>query len=172
MGDVFATSVYRKPTFSGVYTNYNSFIPEIYKSGLIRTLLFRLYSICSDWSLVNKEIEHLHSVMKRNGYPDNLINTVTRHFLSRLFAEDNQRKVPTAEKKTFQLCLPFLGKITSKTEIAISKALRQYLPSCKVRITTTATVRLRSLFSFKDKISRYLSSGVVYRFTCGCCKAP
>ena len=171
LNDLFVTSVYRKPTFSGVYTNYNSFIPEIYKSGLIRTLLFRLYSICSDWSLVNKEIEHLHSVMKRNAYPDSLINTVTRRFLARLFAEESQRKVSTVEKKTFQLYLPFLGKITSKTEKSIARTLRQYLPSCKVRITTTATVRLRSLFSFKDKIPRYLSSGVVYRFTCGCCKA-
>ena len=36
----FITSVYRKPTFRGVYTNYNSFIPLIYKTGLVRTLLF------------------------------------------------------------------------------------------------------------------------------------
>lgn len=68
----FVTSVYRKPTFSGVYTNYNSFLPQTYKSGLIRTLLFRLYTICSDWNMVHKEIEHLKSVMKRSAYPERL----------------------------------------------------------------------------------------------------
>ena len=120
MSDMFVTSVYRKPTFSGVYTNYNSFIPEIYKSGLIRTLLFRLYSICSDRSLINKEIEHLHSIMKRNAYPDSLTNTVIRRFLARLFAEDSQKStVSTREKKTFQLYLPFLGRIASLSCILV-----------------------------------------------------
>ena len=33
------TSVYHKPTFSGVYSNFNSFISEEYKVGLIFTLL-------------------------------------------------------------------------------------------------------------------------------------
>ena len=34
----FKTSVYHKPTFSGVYSNFNSFISEEYKVGLIFTL--------------------------------------------------------------------------------------------------------------------------------------
>ena len=33
----FVTSVYRKPTFSGVFTNFESFIPDTYKRGLIET---------------------------------------------------------------------------------------------------------------------------------------
>ena len=39
----FITSVYRKPTFTGVYTHYQSFIPSVYKFGLISTLLFRYF---------------------------------------------------------------------------------------------------------------------------------
>ena len=34
------TSLYRKKTFSGVYMNYNSFLPTNCKKGLIDTLLF------------------------------------------------------------------------------------------------------------------------------------
>ena len=37
----FVTSVYHKPTFSGVFTNFESFIPDIHKSGLIETSLHR-----------------------------------------------------------------------------------------------------------------------------------
>ena len=37
----FVTNVYRKKTFSGVYTSFGSFIPETYKTGLIKSLLFR-----------------------------------------------------------------------------------------------------------------------------------
>ena len=35
----FLTSVYRKPTFSGVFTNFDSYIPLSYKSGLTSSLL-------------------------------------------------------------------------------------------------------------------------------------
>ena len=40
----FATSVYRRKTFSGVYSNFNSFVPKTYKP-LIKSLLFRCFSI-------------------------------------------------------------------------------------------------------------------------------
>ena len=46
----FTTTVYYKPTFSGVYSNSNSFIADEYKHGLIFTLLFRIFSIVSDFS--------------------------------------------------------------------------------------------------------------------------
>ena len=35
----FVTSVYRKPTFSGVFTNYESFIPRYQKRRLLHLLL-------------------------------------------------------------------------------------------------------------------------------------
>ena len=41
-------SVYRNPTFSGVYTYFDSFLPDVYKIGMIYTLVnscFRIYSI-------------------------------------------------------------------------------------------------------------------------------
>ena len=97
----FLDFVYRKPTSSGVYTNYSSFLPEIYDSGLIRTLIFRLYTICFSWSPIHLEIEHLRTVMRRNPYPDTLIDNAIKRFLAHLFAEN----VPSTETKTFQLYL-------------------------------------------------------------------
>ena len=41
----FVTSVYRKPTFSGVFTNYDSFIPTYQKRGFLHTLLHRNFRI-------------------------------------------------------------------------------------------------------------------------------
>ena len=43
------TSLYRKKTFSGIYLNFNSFLPMDYKKGLIHNLLFRAYNICADY---------------------------------------------------------------------------------------------------------------------------
>ena len=48
----FKTSVYHKLTFSGAYSNFNSFISEEYKVGLIFTLLFRTFSIVSNYFVI------------------------------------------------------------------------------------------------------------------------
>ena len=37
----FVTTVYRKPIFSGVYTHFDSFLPTVYKVGVIYTLACR-----------------------------------------------------------------------------------------------------------------------------------
>ena len=60
--DKFATNVYRKKTFSGVYTNFKSFIPETYKIGLIKSLLFQCFSLCSDFIKFHHEIDYLKSI--------------------------------------------------------------------------------------------------------------
>ena len=51
------TSVYKKPTFSGDFTHYESYIDQSYKKSLIFTLLTRCYSICSDYTLVHLEVK-------------------------------------------------------------------------------------------------------------------
>ena len=55
-GGDFITRVYRKPTFTGVYTHYESFLPSVYKFGLLSTLLFRYFSICSSFTLFHLEV--------------------------------------------------------------------------------------------------------------------
>ena len=35
----FTITIYRKPTFSGVYTNYQRFLPAVYKFGMVYTLV-------------------------------------------------------------------------------------------------------------------------------------
>ena len=39
----FTTCVYRKPTFSGVYTHFDSFLPSTYKVGTVYTLVYRCF---------------------------------------------------------------------------------------------------------------------------------
>ena len=53
------TSVYRKPTFSGVFTNFKSFIPTFQKFGLVYTLLHRCFNITSSYEKFHNEINAL-----------------------------------------------------------------------------------------------------------------
>ena len=43
----FTVSVYRKPTFSGVHTYFDSFLTSTYKFGAVYTLAYRCFRICS-----------------------------------------------------------------------------------------------------------------------------
>ena len=52
----FVTAVYRKPTFSGVYTHFGSFLPPAYKVGMIYTLAYQCFKICSDWTKFHEEL--------------------------------------------------------------------------------------------------------------------
>ena len=62
----FVTSVYRKPTFSGIFTNFESFTPEMHKRGLIETLLHRSFRLCFSYENLHREIETLKSIFKHN----------------------------------------------------------------------------------------------------------
>ena len=50
------TSVFRKVAFSGVFTNFKSFMHVAYKFGLVYTLLHRSFSICSSYEKFHEEI--------------------------------------------------------------------------------------------------------------------
>ena len=79
----FSTSVFRKVTFSGIFTNFDSFIFESYKTNLIVTLLFRCFTICSDMQSFHLEVEQMRQIFKCNNYPLGLIDQCVKIFLNR-----------------------------------------------------------------------------------------
>ena len=40
----------------GVYTHFDSFLPPTYKFSMIYTLVFRCFSICSNWTNFHNEL--------------------------------------------------------------------------------------------------------------------
>ena len=172
INNILVTSVYRKPTFSGVYTNYNSYLPEIYKSGLISTLLYRCYMICSNWFHIDLEIKNIKSFMLKNGYPSSMLDNVIHRFLNKIHNKDSDdTSNKSTHKKQFQIVLPHLGTFTKRLEKKIKTSLQQHLPNFKLVFIYRASTRLSSLFKFKDRIPNYLSSGIIYKFKCGRCNS-
>ena len=80
----FSTSVFHKPIFTGLYTNYNSFIPSVYKTGLISSLLNRYFSICSSYFIFDLHLQNLKKILLLNGYPNSFMDTCTRQFLDKI----------------------------------------------------------------------------------------
>ena len=103
----FVTSVYRKSTFGWVFTNYESFIPAYQKRGLLHTLVHRSFSICCDFRTFHFEIDHLKTILIKNNYPLNFIDSCMKSFLQKLYTR--KVVVPNVPKRNVFVKLPFLG---------------------------------------------------------------
>ena len=165
--DKFTTSVYRKPTFSEIYTHFDSFLPSSNKTGLLHTLLYKFFRICSDWTNFPLELVKLTDVFKNNGYPENFINNYFKVFLDNKYR--TQEKVRTVPKKTLFLVLLYLGPLSLQTRTKLRKSLKDILNCCKVQIVFKSQNKSAKAFRFKDRIPKELTSGVVYKSQCGLC---
>ena len=106
----FVTSVYRKPTFSGVLSHFDSFISRGYKLSLASTLIFRCYSICCSMELFHIEIMQLKEIPEKNGYDNKFFDKCLRTFLNKIDSKNVlQHTVP---KKDLYIFLPYLGKLS------------------------------------------------------------
>ena len=100
----FITSVYCKPTFSGVCSHFHSFIPRGYKFNLLSTLILCCYSICCSMELFLKEVMQLKQIFEKNGYGNKFFD----RFLWTLLNRSCSKKVLqlTVPKKDFYTFLP------------------------------------------------------------------
>ncbi|XP_023718596.1 uncharacterized protein LOC111870496 [Cryptotermes secundus] len=69
-----ATQVYRKPTHTGQYLNFNSNHPPHVKRGLIKSLHDRASTICQDRRDLAREINNLRHDLQLNGYSKGFID--------------------------------------------------------------------------------------------------
>ena len=77
----FTTTVYQKPTFSGVYSNFKIFLPSVCKFGMVYTLVYRCFCICSNWTQFHTGLAFLKGIQK-NCYPENFIDKCFKKFLN------------------------------------------------------------------------------------------
>ena len=81
----FVTNVYRKETFTGVYTNFSSFIPLEHKFGLVYTLLHCCFCLVTDMSKFHFETEKLKEILLSNRYSNKFIDKCISKFMNKLY---------------------------------------------------------------------------------------
>ena len=165
----FTTTVYHKPTFNGVCSNFNSFIADEYKHGLIFTLLFRIFSIVSDFSKFHEGVNYLKNVLKKNYFPSTLIDKCIKIFLNKQFSQKILEH--TVPKKELFIVLPYLIMSSLCLRTRLQKSINSNISFCKIKVIFKSSTRLANFFRFKDKIPLWLRSNIVYKFACGRCNA-
>ena len=87
------------------------------------TLVFRCFSICSNWTNIHNNLVFVKDIFCKNGYPISFIDKCFTMFLDRLYLKPP--KVLSAEKKTPTLALPFLRKLSLQIRTKFQKFLKK-----------------------------------------------
>ena len=64
-GEKLSPTAYRKDTHNDLYLHWNSFSPISWKRGILKSLISRVYKVCSNETRLEKELKHLKRVFHK-----------------------------------------------------------------------------------------------------------
>ena len=163
----FTTSVYRKPTFSGLTISYFSHCCNKFKINSIKTLIHRAYGICSNYLLFHRELEFIKQLFHNNGFQKNKIESIINDFLNKKYS--NIQAPISVGKKPLYAIIPYFGHLSIQMKIEMSKLISEYFPHLNPQLILVNNFKINSFFKFKDSIPHALCSGIVYKFSCAKC---
>ena len=133
-----------KPTFSGVCSNINSFTANEYKHGLIFTLLFWIFSIVSNFSKFQEEVNYLKDVLKKNSFPTNLVDKCIKIFLNKQFSHKIFKH--TVPKRELFIMSPYLGITSLCFRLRLQRSINSNISLRKIKIILKSSTRLANFF--------------------------
>ena len=148
--------VYRKPTHTDRYLQFDSHHPIAVKSGIVKGLVERAIQVSSDTEAKERELSHISEVMQLNGYP--------RKFVAKAMKQV-RRKTPEwneEEKKTSLARIPFIDGVSQE----IRRIAREVDVKCSFYMPNT----LRPMYCVKDQLSKGTETNVVYSLECKTCQ--
>ena len=168
-GHSFTTSVYRKPTYTGLGLNFLSFCPKLYKINSVKTLINRAYNICSNFVQFDKEMKFLCNYFLQNAYPDHIFYRILRTFLDNKFTPPPT--VSTVAKDTHYVTLPYLGHLSFTIRKELQNILREPFPQINFKFVFKNNHTIRSCLSKVKPLPFALRSNVVYYYNCSRCNS-
>ena len=147
------TSIYRKMTSIGLYTNFVNFTPYSYKIRLIKTLIHRTYQTSSSWTSFNEEISNVKHLLMKNMYPSYVIDKQVKRFLHNKFP----LIIVMQLKNPKPLCI--IGSFSNSTKKEIKELRKKFCKSSNINIFSP--FKTGDFFSSKDCLPSGLKSFVV-----------
>jgi L-lactate utilization protein LutB len=143
VGGRLKTKVYRKPTHSGAYINYQSNHSKHTKEGIIRILTKRATKYCEEQIDLKEELKTIRKEFESNGYPRNEINRIVERECNKQKEkkkvrwmdeqpENNKKmrwmvidRIPKFSDKIRRICSKFDIKLIEKPTHNIEQTLRK-----------------------------------------------
>ena len=169
----FQTALYRKDTFTGLITKWNSFVPINYKKASVVTMIQRALTICSTYSLLAIELDNIRAIGLHNGYPISFIDQTIRIGLSKHLNRSVTTDVIifTCDKQKMYVEIPYTGAATHSFQRKLANIAAKLRPDLDVRFFARPPPSIQMFFPNKDPIPKYLKSDIVYSIKCTDCDA-
>ena len=164
-----------RETNKGLYFNYESCIPNIYKFSLVKCLVNTAVRVCSTWPLFHAQVQRLTNIFMLNGYPKGVIQHCVAQVLQNFLcnkntdAQGDDTRISTPNKHF--MILPYLGKLSDDLKHRLDKIMAQAFPSVDFKVIFKKNYCIRDLFIFKDVLPLSCRSWVVYKSQCDSCSA-
>ena len=144
--NAFTTSIYRKKTFTGLYTKWDSFTPRKYKINLIRSLTYRYYRLCSSGSLLQSALNDLRKLLLQNGYPQRIINYHIDDVLNKNRQHQHSNPVSTVPKKDIIILLPYLGLQSNQVAKRLKSCVYKFYSCVNLKIACFSEHSMYKIF--------------------------
>ena len=158
------TSVYRKPTFTGLYITWDSFCATKHKVNVVRSLVRRAQRICSAVKL-QEELAMLMNIFSKNGYPVDLL----KRLFTRTCEKEKESEILYGPRRCpLYLRLPWKGNWSSSFAKNIASVTRSayYAVDVHIAFSTARAFNLK-----KDVLPSHDKSKLVYEFECRNCSS-
>ena len=156
-GEEISVSVYRKPTHTDRYLDFNSSHLILTKRAVVRALMDRAENVCSDPEILAKEVEHLSKVLCYNNYLQWMIDKQGRSDKSGPLIHPDTGHEIRRRNSTFQFLI-FLGWV---------KPSRKSLSTWQLQVCFKGVNTLKSLLMHrKDKVPTSQKKDIVYHWEC------
>ena len=162
------TSTFCKPTNTGLYSKWSSFVPRRYKYNLVNCLLDRAYKICSSYESIYSEVDNIKVMLGRNGYPAYFLDSCVRKFFNRKYDKMLSRLEKCKNCRTVIARLPFLGDMSMQLKKELSALMEKQTWNRVILRIIDTTCSIGHNFRLKDKQKTLMKYGVVYKLTCSC----
>ena len=148
-----STSVYRKPTHTDQYLNFQSHHPVAHKRSVVRTLMSRAESLSSSAVSRVQEEKHVMEALQKNGYPKGFIKKQTC---------PRGDETSQCDETCTTLTLPYIK--------GLSESIRRILSPLSIRVMFRPFTTLRQMLVHpKDPVPVSKRKGVVYSIPCAEC---
>ena len=152
-----STSVYRKPTHTDLYLQWESHHTLSSKYSVIGTLQHRANTICSNTQLLHKEEKHLHQALKRCQYPTWALNKI-KHKMRNPGTRTTANRNSNIMQRSYMVVPYYAGLSENIQNIGRKFGVQVH---CK-----GGTAIKNLLMAPKDKDPMLKLSGVIYRYHC------
>ena len=163
------TSIYRKPTFSGLGVNFISQCYEKFKYNTFTSMFYRAFKLTSSYINFHEEIIYLKTFFQNNGYLNRDFNKSLRSFLNKQFAQ--RQKLIGPKKLDFYFKVPFLDNKTNEfLKSEINRIFNRYFPQIKPIPIFFNDHKVKNYTNHKERLPFSFESLVVYKFECPSCQ--